>query len=270
MDEIWPNPNNNIDVAQVYEVERLAELEKGTWVTLNMISSIDGSITSGELSGGLSKGFNELGDKMVFQALRASADYILVGANTARIEKYDTPKVDNKTKARRLERGQAENPRLILISGSLNFNDGDRFLENKSLKEKSSQPIIYTGKNAPQEKMLELESRAEVRQLKTLTVDMKEVLKDFTDKKILLEGGPTLNGQMMKANLIDEICLTLSPIITNENGPEIFRNIVNNSESISNPNDGNDISGNSSFYNMELVRVLKDNDGMLFLRLLKK
>ncbi len=38
---------------------------------------------------------------------------------------------------------------------------------------------------------------------------------------MLCEGGPTLNGQLLSAGLVDEICLTLSPVLVGGSGPRI-------------------------------------------------
>ena len=38
---------------------------------------------------------------------------------------------------------------------------------------------------------------------------------------MLCEGGPTLNGQLLSAGLVDEVCLTLSPVLVGGRGPRI-------------------------------------------------
>ena len=54
------------------------------WVKANFVSSVDGAVSLGGRSGGLS----DTNDKKIFRLGRALADVVLVGANTAMIERY--------------------------------------------------------------------------------------------------------------------------------------------------------------------------------------
>lgn len=261
MEEIWPNPETDVDPTQLYEVDRYESIQKlldknnRPWLTLNMISSLDGSATSGGLSGDL----GSMGDKMIFSALRAATDFILVAANTARLEKYGPPTSSEEVVERRLARGQNKTPRLAIVSRSLNFGVDSKFLDPNST------PIIYTTTNSPTEKKSELEKSVEIREAGKDDVDLNRVLKELgaEGKMILAEGGPSLNGQLLQHDLLDEMCLTLSPRIIGESGPRIVSNNVTNSVT-------GDITNNDYSKNMELQRVLRDEESMLYLRLIKK
>jgi riboflavin biosynthesis pyrimidine reductase len=39
---------------------------------------------------------------------------------------------------------------------------------------------------------------------------------------VLVEGGPTLNGELARAGLVDELCLTLSPHLVGGDGPRLL------------------------------------------------
>lgn len=49
------------------------------------------------------------------------------------------------------------------------------------------------------------------------TVDLPAALRELRDrdvKVVLCEGGPTLNTELLRARLIDELCLTIAPLLT--------------------------------------------------------
>lgn len=256
MIEIWPDPKTDADPTLLYEIQRYESIQKmlinrrQPWVTLNMISSIDGSATSSGLSGEL----GSKGDKLIFESLRAAADFILVAANTAKLEKYGIPEVSKEVSERRLARGQTKTPRLVLISKSLNFENDCKFLNADDL-DANEMPIIYTTENSPAEKKSELEKNTELRVAGKNSVELTQVLTELGRQGniILTEGGPSLNGQLLKADLLDELCLTLSPMIVGGDGPRIF---------------SGDNSGTTK--NLQLQRILQDEDSMLYLSLLKK
>jgi riboflavin biosynthesis pyrimidine reductase len=37
---------------------------------------------------------------------------------------------------------------------------------------------------------------------------------DHATRVLLVEGGPSINGQLIAADLVDELCLTISPVLT--------------------------------------------------------
>ena len=252
MKTIWPDPKSNVDITQLYEIEKFEfankqyQKTKRPWVTLNMISSINGVATSSGLSGEL----GSKGDKLIFNSLRASADFILLGAGTAKAEKYGMPNISEDAQIRRTSRGQTDIPRLVIISKRLEFDDDLKFL-NALNDGASATPIIYTTQNAPAKNKTWLSERAEIREAGKENIDLAEVISDLKGKIILVEGGPTLNGHLLEADLIDELCLTLSPMIVNENGPHII------SGDLKQPK------------NMKLIQVLADEDSMLYLRFKK-
>ena len=83
------------------ELRRLADLsddelaaayapESEPWLRVNFVSTLDGAAQG---SDGLSGSINNAADKRVFDALRARADCLVVGAGTLRSEEYDVPRV---------------------------------------------------------------------------------------------------------------------------------------------------------------------------------
>jgi hypothetical protein len=84
MRRLWPDPGEVDDIAALVAAEPRPAPADRPWVLVNMIASLDGAITIAERSGGL----GGPADKAMFAALRGIADVVLVGAGTARAERY--------------------------------------------------------------------------------------------------------------------------------------------------------------------------------------
>jgi riboflavin biosynthesis pyrimidine reductase len=61
--------------------------------------------------------------------------------------------------------------------------------------------------------------------------DVEKIVHELTGSLCVLEGGPSLNNQMLRANLIDEICLTIAPMFVGGTTPRIFEGEWFNHES---------------------------------------
>jgi riboflavin biosynthesis pyrimidine reductase len=58
------------------------------------------------------------------------------------------------------------------------------------------------------------------------SVDLAAMVSAFTDRKLALihsEGGPTLLGSMLAADVVDELCVTVSPLLVSGNSGRIAR-----------------------------------------------
>lgn len=173
------------------------------WVMLNMISTLDGATASE----GKSTSLGDEDDKAVFYALRAVADVIVVGAATVAAEDYRPVSLDEKRRRIRSEKGKAPAPTLAIVSGRLSIDPEARVFSDPEYK-----PLIITGTQANPSKLLMLGDAADV-----------AILDDLGPKSIvghlgaagvvLLEGGPSLNAQFAAAGLLDEVNLTIAPMI---------------------------------------------------------
>ena len=173
------------------------------WVMLNMVASIDGATTVGERSTGL----GDEDDLAMFKALRAVPDVILVGAGTVRAEDYGPVRLDNERIERRRALGKADMPRLAVVSGRLDLDPGARLFSKTNLP-----PLILTGPEADRDRRLSLESVAEVVVLENL--NMETVMGHLSEAQVILcEGGPSLNAQLAAAGMIDEMNLTVAPLL---------------------------------------------------------
>jgi riboflavin biosynthesis pyrimidine reductase len=193
------------DVAEVSFDDVYADLPPaGRWVAVSMVASLDGAVTVDGRSGGL----GGEGDRAVFRSLRDVADVILVGAGTARIEDYGPPRP--RAAERRQARGQTDRAALAIVSRRLDLND--RLFEDPGFR-----PIVLTITDAPSDRREALARRgAEVVAVGTGDVDLGAAVDHLGSNgmaRILCEGGPTLNGQLFTAGLVDEIFVTVAPAI---------------------------------------------------------
>ncbi len=84
-------------------------------VFLNMASTADGRATLNGRSGPI----GNRADQELFHALRSAVDAVLVGAGTARAERYRRLVRDAAQRQLRQERGLAEEPLACIVSASL-------------------------------------------------------------------------------------------------------------------------------------------------------
>jgi riboflavin-specific deaminase-like protein len=177
------------------------------WTLLNMVASIDGATAVDGLSGPL----GGPADKDVFRAIRAVADVILVAAGTARAERYGPPRTSEALQAQRVARGQAPHPRLAVVTASLDLDPA-----SPMFAEAHEPPLVLTTQNAPQERADALAEVAAVERCGTDRVDLASALAGLRAAGcavVVCEGGPSLNGQLLAAGLIDEVDLTLAPTL---------------------------------------------------------
>jgi len=178
------------------------------WVMLNMIASIDGATAIDGLSGGL----GGAGDRSVFGAIRASCDWILVAAGTARTERYRIPRPTRAARDTRLATGRSPAPRLAVVSGSLDLEPDLPMLAER---EQGEEPVVViTGSTAPPGRVAELSKRAEVVTLgdpRPTPEATLSALHDMGAGVVLVEGGPGYNAQFAVAGLIDELCVSVAP-----------------------------------------------------------
>jgi riboflavin biosynthesis pyrimidine reductase len=215
---LLPQPGGEVDLATAYADPQRGPRDGRPWVLVNMISSVDGAITvegrSGRLGGPT--------DQAVFHSLRALADVILVGAGTVRAEGYGPPMKEGQRIA------------VVTLTGRLDW-DSRLFTSGAAL--------VVTTEDAPPVPVPSV--RAGVG-----AVDLPGILRQLAAKGagvVLCEGGPSLNGALLAAQCIDELCLTFSPLLA---GGRADRTIV-----------GPDVEPIS----MRLKHLLED-DGFLFCR----
>ena len=226
--------------AELIEHYRVVD-RAGPRVRVNFIASLDGAATIDGLSGGL----NNADDKMVFETLRLLTDVILVGAGTVRAEGYGGIHLSADDAAWRVQAGLAAQPPLAVVSGRLDLDPG-----HPLFTEAATRPIVLTHAAAPADRRAALAEVAEVIVCGDKRVDPRRVVAALAERglpQILCEGGPNLFGSLVEADIVDELCLSLSPVLEGGLAGRIA------------------VGSAAAARAMELLHVLRAGD-MLFLR----
>jgi len=170
---------------------------------VNFIASLDGAATVDGLSGGL----HGPGDKEIFDSLRMVCDALIVAAGTVRAENYDALRLTPPARAWRLAHGLPEFPLMVVVSRSLDLD-----LDQLIFSDAPVPPIVLTHAAAP---VARLAGVAEVIAVGgDGEVDLAAgvaALRARGAAQLLCEGGPSLLGAMIGADLVTELCLTVSP-----------------------------------------------------------
>lgn len=184
------------------------------WVRVNMISSLDGAATGADHRSGTINGDADL---RVFNVLRSAADVVLIGAGTARAEGYATVTVPPGLAAARSARGQRAELELAVVSGTGPLPD--------ALVGSEHPPLVVTIADRPD--LAELRATIGTDRVivaGTGRVDLGAALGALAERglvRVLAEGGPHLLGDLLTAGLVNELCLTWSPVLVGGPAPRI-------------------------------------------------
>ncbi|MGZ4765000.1 MAG: dihydrofolate reductase family protein [Ilumatobacteraceae bacterium] len=217
MRRLFDHPTDHVTVREAYDVERPRPTDR-PWLGLCMVSSIDGSTVLDSNSRGLSS----KADQEVLLTLRGLADVLIVGAATVRIEGYGPPRKPGQRVGVVSRKGNVDSTSALFTSGA---------------------GFLILPDDAPPTPIDSVRAgRGEV--------DLAAALAQLDADFVQAEGGALLNGALAAADLIDELNLTLSPMLAGGTGPRVT-------------------SGPTQLATrMRLVHVLED-DGYLFTRYLR-
>ncbi len=179
------------------------------WVLANMVCGLDGSTAVGGRVGPLSSPT----DRQLFVDLRSVADVVLVGAGTARREGYGPIRLSRERQLRRVAEGRPPVPRVAIVSGSLDLGDAAGALAPGADGGRAMVVTCEASPRAPRERLAET---IDVLVAGTDRVDIGSALRAMRQSGVdvvLCEGGPTLLGELLAAGAVDELCLTLAPVV---------------------------------------------------------
>ncbi|MDE3203002.1 MAG: dihydrofolate reductase family protein [Acidobacteriota bacterium] len=172
---------------------------------LNFVASLDGAIEVDGRSGPL----GGPADKQAFMAMRAVADVVLVASGTAVRERYGPVILDEPAQARRLGRQQSARPALAVVSGQGRLDPGARMFTGPD------RVLVFTTSQVARART-DLGEVADLIDCGDGEVDLRRVVGGLRERglgRILCEGGPFLARGLMRDGLVDEVCLTLSPLV---------------------------------------------------------
>lgn len=156
------------------------EAQGRTWVRGSFITTLDGRATGPDgLSGGLNRG--SAGDHAVFAHLREWADVVVVGAGTIRAEGY----------------GPLPRVNLVVVTRSGEVPEAVR-----ARTAGDGEVVVVGGEGRP--------------------VSPQQVLDEVGRRgwhRVVVEGGPRLFAPWVEAGLVDELCVTVRPVLAGGDGP---------------------------------------------------
>lgn len=209
---------------------------------VNFIASLDGAASHDGVSGPL----NDEVDKLVFDTLRMLADVVVVGAGTVRDEGYGALVLDDDAVEWRLAQGLPEHPRFAIVSSRVDLRPDAAMFSQAPVRpivvtharlaarppapEGVSVPGAPTGPGAGAgvateadehsarrtARMAELADVADVLVCGDTAVDTALMVAELAARgltQVLSEGGPHLLGALIEADAVDELCLTLAPVL---------------------------------------------------------
>ncbi|HEU5084364.1 MAG TPA: pyrimidine reductase family protein [Acidimicrobiales bacterium] len=205
MRQLLPVEVADVDPVTSYlAAERPAPADR-PWVVVGMVSSLDGATAVAGRSGAL----GGPADRVVFRAVRAIADVILVAAGTVRTERYGPVRLGDEALAARAAAGRTALPRLAVVTASLE-------VDLEALAVDGARPVVYTTIDVDPDRRAAAEDVADVRVAGTGQVDVRRALADLRADGadvVVCEGGPRLNGALVDADVVDEWCVTLAPVV---------------------------------------------------------
>ena len=187
------------------EVEEVYVHPSAHHLRVNFVASLDGAI---EIEG-RSAPLGAPADRTAFMAMRAVADVVLVGAGTARAENYGPVRIDPDAQLRRASRDQSARPRLAVVTARGDLLPASRMFGGED-------PVIVYTTDQVAGTRTDLGAVAELVGCGPSHVDLAHVVSDLGARglgRIVCEGGAALTRDLFSADLVDELCLTIAPVL---------------------------------------------------------
>ena len=218
MRALVPAPADPVNVHDVYADGWLAF----GGIRGNFVGSVDGAASTA----GLSRGLQTPGDNLVFATLRDLADVVLVGAGTARAEGYRAARLSPARQELRRSYGLAPTLPIAVVSRSAQLDPGSDLFRNT---DPASRTIVITCATADTTAQQALHPVADVVLCGDETVELSAVRSTLVARgltRIVCEGGPTLFADLVRSGEVDELCLSITPLLAGPGPGRITAGVV--------------------------------------------
>ncbi|MFB4308975.1 pyrimidine reductase family protein [Actinomadura sp. GTD37] len=208
MRTLSPEPGE-VDLA-----ERYAYPAGATWVRANMVASLDGAAQRDERSGGL----GNAADRRLFLLLRGLADVVVVGAGTVRAEGYGPVRPSAGWGG--VREGRPPVPPIAIVSRTLDLDFDAPIFTAAEVP-----TIVLAPAAADPVRLKAARERADVIVAGHDSLDFTAAVGELAargHRRLLCEGGPGVLAEVVAAGLLDELCLTLSPMLLAGNPARIL------------------------------------------------
>jgi 5-amino-6-(5-phosphoribosylamino)uracil reductase len=172
------------------------------YLAINMVATLDGRAAVD----GSAVGIGSTADKRLMRELRAEADVVLHGAGTVRVDPLSA-RVPPDLVEQRLARGLSQQPLGAIVTRSGDLPPRHPYYDSAT--------VIYI--TSAQAVVVE-HANVEVSRV-TSVADAVQDLARRGARRVVCEGGPTLNASLFAAGLIDEVFLTVAPKLVGGEDP---------------------------------------------------
>jgi len=196
-----PSELSDDDLAELY-----AYPSERPWLRTNFVSTLDGAAQGTDHRAGT---ISSPADQRLFALLRSLCDVIIAGANTARVEGYHPVTPSEARATTRTSRGLAPVPAIAVVSRSLR-------LDPILVRGGEAPTIVITTESAPSDVRKDIAAVARVVVAGERDVDFaaaREALVAMGHRRMLCEGGPTLMRDVVASGQVDDLCLTVTPLL---------------------------------------------------------
>jgi len=173
---------------------------------LNVAATVDGKIDTHERRGAA---ISTVRDRQRVDELRASVDAVMVGSRTLHDEDPRLTVKSETLRAERVARGQPENPAKVGVASLLKLGSDSRFLTSGPAR-----IILFVPHGCGD---VDLGRRGvEIYEVGEARVDLTAALSRLAEigiKRLMVEGGGTLNFELLRLGLVDEVELFVAPLI---------------------------------------------------------
>jgi riboflavin biosynthesis pyrimidine reductase len=175
----------------------------------HMVGGLDGSAAVGGRVAELS----DAPDAQLFRLMRALADVVMVGAETVRKEGYGAVRLTDEQREQRRQAGRVPTPALAVVSRSLRLDWTAKAFTDPAPE---SRTVVLTCAAADPDQLRLAREVADVVVAGEDRVDPAIAVRQLGElghRVVLCEGGPTWLGQIVADDLLDELCLTIAPLM---------------------------------------------------------
>ncbi len=215
------------------------------FVFINSAMSADGKIST------IDRNQVRISDDIDFDRvddLKAGSDAIIVGIGTVLSDDPSLTVKSDKRQKDRIKRGEDENPIRVVVDSRARTPIGSDIL-----KKGKGKRIIFVSEAAPEDNVKSLRRHSEVLVTGDVKVDLEDMLLKLGGmgvKRVMVEGGATLNWALLAGKLVDELYVYMGYFIMGGNdAPTLV--------------DGEGSKVRADMPELELIDLQKMQDGMV-------
>lgn len=174
------------------------------YVVINVAASADGKIDTRDRRGAA---ISTQSDRERVDALRASVDAVMVGGRTLHDEDPRLTVRSARLREQRLAAGAPEQPAKVGVASRLALRPNARFLTSGPAR-----IILFVPQGGAQAGL----SGVEIHEIGSARVDLVLAVRRLAElgiRRVLVEGGGSLNFELLRLRLVDELQLFIAPLV---------------------------------------------------------